>query len=68
MIPYVNLLTSMANDLENLDFSRTHKLDLNIKEIDLAVVAETVTASTEHDLVPASIKIKRQFDRAVCPR
>ncbi|MDV4183781.1 sensor histidine kinase (plasmid) [Rhizobium leguminosarum] len=66
MIPYVNFLTSMANDLEKLDFSGANKLDLNIKEIDLAVEAETLTASTEHDLVPASIKIKRQFDRAVC--
>ncbi|MEH2702893.1 two-component sensor histidine kinase [Rhizobium leguminosarum bv. viciae] len=66
MIPHVSCLAPMANDLENLRLSSANKHDLNIKEIDLAVEAETLTASMEDDLVAASITIERQFDRAVC--
>ncbi|WP_260691643.1 sensor histidine kinase [Rhizobium laguerreae] len=66
MIPHVSCLVPMANDLENLRLSSANKLALDMKEIDLAVEAETLTASMEHDLIAASITIERQFDRAVC--
>ncbi|QSY97576.1 two-component sensor histidine kinase (plasmid) [Rhizobium bangladeshense] len=66
MIPHVSCLVPMADDLENLRLSSANKLVFNMKEIDLAVEAETLTASMEHDLIAASITIERQFDRAVC--
>ncbi|XKM37991.1 sensor histidine kinase (plasmid) [Rhizobium ruizarguesonis] len=66
MIGYASSLTTIVGDIDNLGLSSGVKPALDIKEIDLAVEAETVISSMEYDLMPASITIERDLSPAVC--
>lgn len=66
MMGYANSLAAIVNDIDNLGLSGAVIVDLDIKEIDLAVEAETVISSMEYHLNAFSITIERDLSRAVC--
>lgn len=63
---YASNLAGIVNDLDNLGVSSAVMADLDIKEIDLAMEAETVISSMEYDLKPSTITIERDLSSAHC--
>lgn len=66
MMVYASNLAVIVDDIDDLGVSSAVMADLDIKEIDLAVEAETVISSMEYELKPFSLTIERDLSSAHC--